>query len=62
MIGNNTKTTIRWDSRTETQNNGQIVPATISSISLLIESLIKQICTMFEGDTVRRNKLYFSNL
>ncbi|KAL2723659.1 eIF-2-alpha kinase GCN2-like isoform X1 [Vespula maculifrons] len=57
--GNNTKTTIRWDSRTETQNNGQIVPATISSISLLIESLIKQICTMFEGDTVRRNKLYF---
>ncbi|XP_046828766.1 eukaryotic translation initiation factor 2-alpha kinase 1-like isoform X2 [Vespa crabro] len=57
--GNNTKTTIRWDSRSETQNNEQIIPAATSSISLLIESLIKQICTMFEGDTVRRNKLYF---
>ncbi|XP_035739609.1 eIF-2-alpha kinase GCN2-like isoform X1 [Vespa mandarinia] len=57
--GNNTKTTIRWDTRSETQNNEQIIPAATSSISLLIESLIKQICTMFEGDTVRRNKLYF---
>ncbi|KAL2737881.1 eukaryotic translation initiation factor 2-alpha kinase 1 isoform X1 [Vespula squamosa] len=58
--GDNSKTTARWDNMTETESSEQaVVPATVPAISLLIESLIKQICTIFEGDTVRRNKLYF---
>ena len=44
------------------QTNGQVVSIAASSTSLLIESLIEQLCTMFETDTVRRNRLYFGNL
>ena len=57
--GNNTRTTICVDSDTS-QTNGQIVSIAASSTSLLIESLIEQLCTMFESDTVRRNRLYFA--
>ncbi|KAK2582511.1 hypothetical protein KPH14_004809 [Odynerus spinipes] len=58
--GNNVKTTVRWENRSETESNGQVIPCVAPSTSLLIESLIQQICTMFEGDTIRRNKLYFA--
>ncbi|XP_014601221.1 PREDICTED: eukaryotic translation initiation factor 2-alpha kinase 1-like [Polistes canadensis] len=55
--GNNNKTTIRLDNRTETQGNSKLVPSATRRV--LIESLIKQMCTMWEGDTVKRDKLYF---
>ncbi|KAG7208659.1 hypothetical protein KM043_014863 [Ampulex compressa] len=58
--GNDTRTTIRLDTNNENQTNGQIIERVDPSHSLLIESLIQQLCTMFEGDTVRRNKLYFA--
>lgn len=45
----------------ENQDNRQIVQVT-SSASMLIVSLIQQLCTMFEEDKVRRNKLYYGNL
>ncbi|XP_078042379.1 eukaryotic translation initiation factor 2-alpha kinase 1 isoform X2 [Augochlora pura] len=42
------------------QTKAQVVSIVAPSISLLIESLIQQLCTLFEDDTVRRNKLYFA--
>ncbi|XP_076670116.1 eukaryotic translation initiation factor 2-alpha kinase 1 isoform X2 [Andrena cerasifolii] len=57
--GNNTRSTICMDSDSS-QTNGQVVSIAASSTSLLIESLIEQLCTMFESDTVRRNRLYFA--
>ena len=57
--GNNTGTTICVDSDSS-QTNGQVVSIAASSTSLLIESLIEHLCTMFESDTVRRNRLYFA--
>lgn len=61
LLGNNTRTTICVDNDSS-QTNGQVVSIAASSTSLLIESLIEQLCTMFESDTVRRNRLYFGNL
>ncbi|XP_031828562.2 eukaryotic translation initiation factor 2-alpha kinase 1 isoform X2 [Nomia melanderi] len=57
--GNNTRTTIRVDND-NSQIKGQVVSIVTPSVSLLIESLIQQLCTLFENDPVRRNKLYFA--
>lgn len=32
-----------------------------NATGVLIESLLQQLCTMLEGDEVRRNKLYYGN-
>ncbi|XP_015438135.1 PREDICTED: uncharacterized protein LOC107193247, partial [Dufourea novaeangliae] len=56
--GSDAKTTICVDNDSS-HNSGQVVSLVTPSVSLLIESLIQQLCTLFEGDTVRRNKLYF---
>ncbi|KZC08125.1 Eukaryotic translation initiation factor 2-alpha kinase 1 [Dufourea novaeangliae] len=57
--GSDAKTTICVDNDSS-HNSGQVVSLVTPSVSLLIESLIQQLCTLFEGDTVRRNKLYFA--
>ncbi|KAI4498947.1 hypothetical protein M0802_006122 [Mischocyttarus mexicanus] len=54
--GCSSKTTIRLDSRTDLQGNNQLF---LSGTRVLIESLIKLICTMWEGDTANRDNLYF---
>lgn len=38
----------------------QIVGIVTASTSLLIESLVQQLCTLFEGDPITRNKLYLA--
>lgn len=43
----------------ELQTGGQVVGRVSPSTSLLIEALIQQLCAVFEGDAVRRNKLYY---
>ncbi|XP_053979974.1 eukaryotic translation initiation factor 2-alpha kinase 1-like [Hylaeus volcanicus] len=58
-LGNDTRSTICVDNNSN-QSNKQVVTVATPSTSLLIESLIQQLCTMFEGDKVRRNKLYFA--
>ncbi|XP_015601983.1 interferon-induced, double-stranded RNA-activated protein kinase isoform X2 [Cephus cinctus] len=59
--GNDTWTTRRIDDNAEAKSaTGQIVGRASPSTSILIESLIQQLCTMFEGDAVRRNKLYYA--
>ncbi|XP_017758254.1 PREDICTED: eukaryotic translation initiation factor 2-alpha kinase 1-like isoform X2 [Eufriesea mexicana] len=57
--GNNVKSTICLDNESK-QNNGQTVSIITTSTSLLIESLIQQLCVLFEEDLVCRNKLYFA--
>ncbi|XP_029053340.2 eukaryotic translation initiation factor 2-alpha kinase 1-like [Osmia bicornis bicornis] len=58
--GNGAKTTVCLNNDSN-QNNGQLVSRVTPSTSLLIESLIQQLCVLFEGDNlVRRNKLYFA--
>ncbi|KOC59655.1 Eukaryotic translation initiation factor 2-alpha kinase 1 [Habropoda laboriosa] len=57
--GNNARTTIRLDNENN-HNNEQVVSIVAPSSSLLIQSLIQQLCILFEGDSVRRNKLYFA--
>ncbi|XP_076283709.1 eukaryotic translation initiation factor 2-alpha kinase 1 isoform X2 [Lasioglossum baleicum] len=57
--GKNTNSTVCVNND-RSQTNGQVVSIVAPSISLLIESLIQQLCTLFEDDTVRRNKLYFA--
>ncbi|XP_076638827.1 eukaryotic translation initiation factor 2-alpha kinase 1 isoform X2 [Colletes latitarsis] len=58
-VGSNTRSTLCVDNNTN-QNNGQVVTVVAPSTSLLIGSLIQQLCTLFEGDKVSRNKLYFA--
>ncbi|XP_015126770.1 eukaryotic translation initiation factor 2-alpha kinase 1 isoform X1 [Diachasma alloeum] len=57
--GNNSRTTRRLDEAHDGASGGQIVGRVAPSTSLLIESLLKSICAMFETDPTRRNKLYF---
>lgn len=57
----NTRSTICLNN-TKTQANGQIAQRCAPSSSVLIGSLIQQLCTIFESDKVRRNKLYYGNL
>nr|XP_003704942.1 PREDICTED: eukaryotic translation initiation factor 2-alpha kinase 1-like [Megachile rotundata] len=57
--GNSARSTICLNNDTN-QNNGQLVSIVTPSTSLLIESLIQQLCMLFEDDTARRNKLYFA--
>jgi len=48
----------------ENQNNGAIASQEqqiTQATGILIESLLQQLCTMLEGDKIRRNKLYYSN-
>lgn len=62
LAGNGAKSTVCLNNNSN-QNNGQVVSRVTPSISLLIESLIQQLCMLFEGDNlVRRNKLYFGNI
>ncbi|XP_025157575.1 eukaryotic translation initiation factor 2-alpha kinase 1 isoform X4 [Harpegnathos saltator] len=56
--GKNMMPTLRLNN-IENENNKQVVQIT-SSTSMLIASLIQQLCTMIEEDKVRRNKLYFA--
>ncbi|XP_046413550.1 eukaryotic translation initiation factor 2-alpha kinase 1-like [Neodiprion virginianus] len=58
--GNDTWTTYRMDDCKEVQAGGQVVGRVSPSTSLLVEALIQQLCTLFEGDPVRRNKLYYA--
>lgn len=44
----------------EVQPGGQVMGRVSPSTSLLIEALIQQLCTLFEGDAARRNKLYYA--
>lgn len=46
----------------EIQAGGQVVGRVSPSTSLLIEALIQQLCALFEGDTARRNKLYYGEI
>ncbi|XP_076642291.1 eukaryotic translation initiation factor 2-alpha kinase 1 isoform X2 [Halictus rubicundus] len=57
--GKSTNTTVCVNND-RSQTTGQVISIVAPSISLLIESLIQQLCTLFEDDTVRRNKLYFA--
>ncbi|XP_033333508.1 eukaryotic translation initiation factor 2-alpha kinase 1 isoform X2 [Megalopta genalis] len=57
--GKDTNTTVCMNND-GSQTKGQVVSIVTPSISLLIESLIQQLCTLFEDDIVRRNKLYFA--
>lgn len=61
-IGNNMRSTLCLDNTSENQANAHIVQRTTPSANILIESLIQQLCTMFEEDKLRRNKLYLGNL
>ncbi|XP_050574606.1 eukaryotic translation initiation factor 2-alpha kinase 1-like isoform X4 [Bombus affinis] len=56
--GNNANPTLCLDNESNL-NNRQIVSIVRTSTSLLIESLVQQLCILFEDDSVRRNKLYF---
>ncbi|XP_048508178.1 eukaryotic translation initiation factor 2-alpha kinase 1-like isoform X2 [Athalia rosae] len=58
--GNDSWTTCRMDDYKEVQPSGQVVGRVSPSTSLLIEALIQQLCTLFEGDHTRRNKLYYA--
>ncbi|XP_033195283.1 eukaryotic translation initiation factor 2-alpha kinase 1 isoform X1 [Bombus vancouverensis nearcticus] len=57
--GNNANPTLCLDNESNL-NNRQIVSIVRTSSSLLIASLIQQLCILFEDDSVRRNKLYFA--
>ncbi|XP_011311598.1 eukaryotic translation initiation factor 2-alpha kinase 1-like [Fopius arisanus] len=57
--GNNSRITRRLEEAHDGSSGGQIVGRVAPSTSLLIESLLKSICAMFETDPTRRNKLYF---
>ncbi|XP_050479253.1 probable serine/threonine-protein kinase DDB_G0268642 isoform X4 [Bombus huntii] len=57
--GNNANSTLCLDNESNL-NNRQIVSIVRTSSSLLIASLIQQLCILFEDDSVRRNKLYFA--
>lgn len=61
FLGTNANPTLCLDNESNL-NNGQIVSIVRTSTSLLIESLIQQLCILFEDDSVRRNKLYFGNI
>lgn len=58
--GNNMRSTLCLDNTSENQANAHIVQRTTPSANILIESLIQQLCTMFEEDKLRRNKLYLA--
>lgn len=55
--------TLRLDANNirDNQNDRQLVQVTPST-SMLISSLIQQLCAMIEEDKTRRNKLYYGNL
>lgn len=59
-IGNNITPTRRLDNIEVNQDNKQLVPVAPST-SMLIASLIQQLCIMIEEDKERRNKLYYGN-
>ncbi|KAL6266287.1 hypothetical protein P5V15_003145 [Pogonomyrmex californicus] len=59
--GNNTDSTICLDNLNENQTRiVQQPPRLNPATSVLVESLIQQLCTMLEGDKVCRNKLYYA--
>lgn len=57
------RSTLRLNSINENQSNGKIMQGEqiANATGVLIESLLQQLCTMLEGDEVRRNKLYYGN-
>ncbi|XP_076750522.1 eukaryotic translation initiation factor 2-alpha kinase 1 isoform X2 [Xylocopa sonorina] len=57
--GNNARSTIRLDNDNN-HNNGQIVSIVTASTSLLIESLVQQLCMLYESDPRWRKKLYLA--
>ncbi|XP_032689409.1 eukaryotic translation initiation factor 2-alpha kinase 1-like isoform X2 [Odontomachus brunneus] len=57
--GNDVTPTLCLDNIRESQDNKQVVQVTPPN-SMLIISLIQQLCTMIEEDTVRRNQLYYA--
>ncbi|XP_043510018.1 eukaryotic translation initiation factor 2-alpha kinase 1-like isoform X2 [Frieseomelitta varia] len=57
--GNDAKSTICLENENN-QNDRQIVSIVTTTSSLLIESLVKQLCILFEDDSVCRNELYFA--
>ncbi|KAK9304576.1 hypothetical protein QLX08_004019 [Tetragonisca angustula] len=57
--GNDAKSTICLENENN-QNNRQLMSIVTTTSSLLIESLVKQLCILFEDDSVCRNELYFA--
>ncbi|CAL7948953.1 unnamed protein product [Xylocopa violacea] len=57
--GNNARSTIRLDNENN-HNNGQIISIVTASTSLLIESLVQQLCMLYESDPRWRKKLYLA--
>jgi len=58
------KSTFCLSNVNEDQNNGTITSKEqqiTQATGILIESLLQQLCTVLEGDKIRRNKLYYSN-
>lgn len=60
FLGNDIKSTICLENENN-QNDRQLVSLVTTTSSLLIESLVKQLCILFEDDSVCRNELYFGN-
>ncbi|XP_012232268.2 eukaryotic translation initiation factor 2-alpha kinase 1-like isoform X1 [Linepithema humile] len=58
-FGNNTISTLCLNNISKTETSGQIAQRCAPS-SVLIGSLIQQLCTIFESDKIRRNKLYYA--
>ncbi|XP_026672231.1 eukaryotic translation initiation factor 2-alpha kinase 1-like isoform X2 [Ceratina calcarata] len=58
--GNDIRPTARLGNGTSNQNHRHVVNTYSASTSLLIGSLIQQLCLMFEADATHRNKLYFA--
>lgn len=64
--GNNEKSTFCLKSMTEDQSKGKITQTIksrepqITQATVLIESLLQQLCTVIEEDKVRRKKLYYT--
>ncbi|XP_071553933.1 eukaryotic translation initiation factor 2-alpha kinase 1 isoform X2 [Temnothorax nylanderi] len=64
--GDNMRSTFCLNNIDENQNNGKIMPAGksrkphMTQATVLIESLLQQLCAILEGDKVRREKLYYA--
>lgn len=64
--GNNEKSTFCLDNTKNEDKNKKITTIKsrepqITQFTVLIESLLQQLCTILEGDKVRRKKLYHGN-
>ncbi|XP_024882771.1 eukaryotic translation initiation factor 2-alpha kinase 1-like isoform X2 [Temnothorax curvispinosus] len=64
--GDNMRSTFCLNNIDENQNSGKIMPAgksrkpQLTQATVLIESLLQQLCAILEGDKVRREKLYYA--